>query len=80
MRQEVESRDLQSPGSCPRGLHCLDYDKDAIEYSFNAKRKGLLNNIEFCRDNALKFRPAKQYDLIWSSEPLGVNLFLHISR
>lgn len=57
-----------SEGKTPVFFDCVDYDKDAIEYSFNkAERKGLLNNIEFCRDNALKFRPAKQYDLIWSA-------------
>jgi len=47
-------------------FECVDYDKNAIEYSYNkVKEKGFLNNIEFHRDNALKFRPPRQYDLIW---------------
>ena len=49
-------------------FQCVDYDKNAIEYSYNKiKEKGFLSNIEFHRDNALKFRPSKQYDLIWSA-------------
>jgi SAM-dependent methyltransferase len=49
-------------------FQCVDYDKNAIEYSYNKiKEKGFLGNMEFHRDNALKFRPSKQYDLIWSA-------------
>jgi diguanylate cyclase (GGDEF)-like protein/PAS domain S-box-containing protein len=49
-------------------FECVDYDKNAIEYSYKkVKEKGFLNNVEFYRDNALKFRPSKQYDLIWSA-------------
>ena len=49
-------------------FECVDYDKNAIEYSYNkVKEKGFLSNIEFHRDNAFKFRPSKQYDLIWSA-------------
>ena len=49
-------------------FECVDYDKDAIEYSYHkVKEKGLLKNIEFHRDNAFKFRPSKQYDLLWSA-------------
>jgi extracellular factor (EF) 3-hydroxypalmitic acid methyl ester biosynthesis protein len=49
-------------------FECVDYDKDAIEYSYNkVKEKGFLSNLEFHRDNALKFRPSRQYDLIWSA-------------
>ena len=49
-------------------FECVDYDKDAIEYSYNkVKEKGFLSNIEFHRENAFKFKPSKQYDLIWSA-------------
>jgi SAM-dependent methyltransferase len=49
-------------------FECVDYDKDAIEYSYKkVKKKGFLNNIEFHRDNAIKFRPSRKYDLIWSA-------------
>lgn len=49
-------------------FECVDYDKGAIEYSFNkAKDKDLLSHIEFHRDNAFKFKPSKQYDLVWSA-------------
>ena len=49
-------------------FECVDYDKDAIEYSHNkVKEKGFLNHIEFHRENAFKFRPSKQFDLIWSA-------------
>jgi extracellular factor (EF) 3-hydroxypalmitic acid methyl ester biosynthesis protein len=49
-------------------FECVDYDKDAIEYSHNkVKEKGLLSHIDFHRENAFKFRPSKQYDLIWSA-------------
>lgn len=49
-------------------FECVDYDKNAIEYSYNkVKEKGFLSNIEFHRENALKFRPSRQYDLIWSA-------------
>lgn len=49
-------------------FECVDYDKNAIEYSYNkVKAKGFLGNIEFYRDNAFKFRPTRQYDLIWSA-------------
>jgi extracellular factor (EF) 3-hydroxypalmitic acid methyl ester biosynthesis protein len=49
-------------------FECVDYDKDAIEYSHNkVKEKGFLNNVVFHRDNAFKFKPSKQYDLIWSA-------------
>lgn len=57
-----------SEGKSQMLFECVDYDKNAIEYSFNkAKEKGLLNNIEFHRDNAFKFKPSKQFDLIWSA-------------
>ncbi len=49
-------------------FECVDYDKNAVEYSHNkVKEKGFLSNVEFHRDNAFKFRPSKQYDLIWSA-------------
>jgi len=49
-------------------FECVDYDKGAIEYSFNkAKEKDLLSHIEFHRENAFKFKPDKQYDLVWSA-------------
>ncbi len=49
-------------------FECVDYDKDAVEYSYKkVKGKGFLSNVEFHRDNAFKFRPSKQYDLIWSA-------------
>lgn len=49
-------------------FECVDYDKDAIEYSHNKiKEKGFLSHIEFHRENAFKFRLSKQYDLIWSA-------------
>ncbi|MGD0278423.1 MAG: class I SAM-dependent methyltransferase [Smithella sp.] len=49
-------------------FECVDYDRNAIEYSFNkVQEKGLLSNVEFHRDNAFRFRPSKQFDLIWSS-------------
>jgi SAM-dependent methyltransferase len=49
-------------------FECVDYDKGAIEYSFNkAKERDLLNHIKFYRDNAFKFKSSKQYDLIWSA-------------
>ena len=57
-----------SEGKCQIFFDCVDYDKDAIEYSFNkTKKKGLLSNIEFHLENALKFKPSKQFDLIWSA-------------
>lgn len=49
-------------------FQCVDYDKNAIEYSYNKiKEKGWLSNVEFFRDNAFKFKPSRQYDLIWSA-------------
>ncbi len=49
-------------------FECVDYDKNAIDYSYNKiKENGFLSNIEFHRDNAFKFRPSRQYDLIWSA-------------
>ncbi|MBN1365170.1 MAG: class I SAM-dependent methyltransferase [Syntrophaceae bacterium] len=57
-----------SEGKCQVFFDCVDYDKDAIEYSLNkVKEKGLLSNIEFHPQNALKFKPSKQFDLIWSA-------------
>jgi SAM-dependent methyltransferase len=57
-----------SEGKSKVFFECVDYDKGAIEYSFNkAQKMGLLSNIEFHRDNAFKFKPSKQYDLIWSA-------------
>jgi hypothetical protein len=47
----------------------VDYDKNAIDYSYNKiKENGFLSNLEFHRDNAFKFRPSRQYDLIWSAD------------
>ncbi|HOX99406.1 MAG TPA: hypothetical protein PLJ49_09425, partial [Smithella sp.] len=41
---------------------------NAIDYSYNKiKENGFLSNLEFHRDNAFKFRPSRQYDLIWSA-------------
>jgi extracellular factor (EF) 3-hydroxypalmitic acid methyl ester biosynthesis protein len=49
-------------------FECVDYDKNAIEYSSNkVKEKGFLKKVEFHHENALKFRPSRQYDLIWSA-------------
>lgn len=60
--------DFLSKGESHIFFDCVDYDKDAIEYSHNkVKEKGFLNHIEFHRENAFKFRPSKQYDLIWSA-------------
>ena len=57
-----------SQGKSQIFFECVDYDKDAIEYSYKkVKKKGFLNNIEFHRDNAIKFRPSRKYDLIWSA-------------
>lgn len=57
-----------SQGNSHVFFHCIDYDKDAIEYSYHkVKEKGFLKNIEFHRDNAFKFKPSRQYDLIWSA-------------
>jgi extracellular factor (EF) 3-hydroxypalmitic acid methyl ester biosynthesis protein len=57
-----------SQGESHLFFECVDYDKNAIEYSYNkVKEKGFLSNIEFHRENALKFRPSRQYDLIWSA-------------
>lgn len=57
-----------SAGKSKVFFECVDYDKGAIEYSFNkAQKMGLLSHIEFHRDNAFKFKPSKQYDLIWSA-------------
>ena len=43
---------------------CLDMDANAIDYS-----KKLLNgtNVKFICKNAFRFRPDRQYDLIWSA-------------
>jgi extracellular factor (EF) 3-hydroxypalmitic acid methyl ester biosynthesis protein len=57
-----------SQGESHLFFECVDYDKNAIEYSYNKVReKGFLSHIEFHRENALKFRPSRQYDLIWSA-------------
>lgn len=49
-------------------FECVDYDKDAIEYSFDKlKSKNLISNVEFHRENALKYVPSRKFDLIWSS-------------
>jgi len=37
-----------SAGDSQIFFECVDYDKDAIEYSYNKiKEKGFLNNVEF---------------------------------
>jgi extracellular factor (EF) 3-hydroxypalmitic acid methyl ester biosynthesis protein len=60
--------DFLSEGESQIFFECVDYDKNAIEYSHNKfKEKGFLKKIEFHRDNALRFRPPRQYDLIWSA-------------
>lgn len=57
-----------SAGDSQIFFECVDYDKDAIEYSYNKiKEKGFLNNVEFFRENAFKFKPSREYDLIWSA-------------
>ncbi|HON59558.1 MAG TPA: methyltransferase domain-containing protein [Smithella sp.] len=49
-------------------FECVDYDKDAIDYSFNKmKEKNLLHCVCFHRENALKYVPTKLFDLIWSA-------------
>jgi SAM-dependent methyltransferase len=68
-----------SQGESDVYFECIDYDKDAIEYSFNKlKAKGYTNHVEFYRENAFKFRPPKMYDLIWSAglfDYLDENIF-----
>jgi len=57
-----------SEGNSHVCFECVDYDKNAIEYSYNKiKEKGWLDHVEFFRDNAFKFKPSRQYDLIWSA-------------
>ncbi len=49
-------------------FECVDYDKDAIDYSYNKmKGKNLLHHVCFHRENALKYVPTKLFDLIWSA-------------
>ena len=61
-------KEFLSEGKSQIFFECVDYDKNAIEYSYNKiKENGFLNHVEFYRNNALRFRPSKQYDLIWSA-------------
>lgn len=56
-----------SEGKSQIFFECVDYDKNAVEYSYNKiKEKSFLDHVEFYRDNVVKFSPSKQYDLIWS--------------
>jgi hypothetical protein len=49
-------------------FECVDYDKNAIDYSYNKmKGKNLLSHVHFHRENALKYVPTKLFDLIWSA-------------
>jgi len=45
---------------------CIEIDPKAIEYAAGLNRP-FLNRIHFIQKNCLRFRPAKQYALIWAA-------------
>ena len=47
-------------------LDCVEIDAAAIQYATNLNRS-FLDRITFIHKNALRYRPARQYDLIWSA-------------
>lgn len=47
-------------------IECLDMDQNAIDFG-STVCDNYTNNIKFIKENALKFYPDYQYDLIWSA-------------
>ena len=61
-------------------IDCLDMDPSAIEYA-SVVCDNFVENINFINRNALRFKPDKKYNLIWSSglfDYFSDKLFVHL--
>jgi len=56
---------VDNPGNTV-SFECLDMDNRAIEYGSNVCNS-YLDKVSFINQNAFRFRPERQYDLIWSA-------------
>ncbi len=63
-------------------IDCVDIDKKAIKYASRLNKKHL-HKLNFIHRNILRFRPNKQYDIIWSAgvfDYLSDKVFLHMLK
>ncbi len=63
-------------------IDCIDIDKKAIDYASKLNRKHI-DKLNFIHKNILRFRPKKQYDIIWSAgvfDYLSDKVFLYMLK
>jgi len=61
-------------------IDCVDVDKNALHYSLKLNKKNL-SNLNFIHKNILRFKPDKQYDIIWFAgvfDYLSDKVFLYL--
>ncbi len=63
-------------------IDCVDIDKKAIQYASRLNEKHL-DKLSFFHKNILRFRPKRQYDIIWSAgvfDYLSDKVFLYLLK